>query len=168
MPISFVLATSTTGAIIVRHVTAYPNGVEFDVVARYRKAGQVWDPMQGLAGLRGAPGDRYGALSDEHLRFGVQFPDGSKATNVGPPMSMPTPPGTSGPWLVSHNGEASEGTARATYWLWPLPPGGPLEFVAEWPGRDIPLTRHSIDAAPIRAAAARCTPLWPEGSSDPG
>jgi hypothetical protein len=122
----------------------------------------VWDPMHGLAGLRGRPGDRYGELSEEHLRFGVQFSNGAKATNVGPPMNMPTPPGTLGPWLVSHSGQASEGLVQTTYWVWPLPPPGPLEFVAEWPRNAIPLTRHSIDADVILEAAARCVPLWPE------
>ncbi len=162
VPISFILATSATGAIRVQHVMAYPNGFEFDVVAHYRGSREIWDPMHGLAGLRGRPGDAYGELSDEHLRFGVQFADGTKATNVGPPMNLPTPPGAPGPWLVRDYGQASRGLVQMTYWVWPLPPPGALEFVAEWPAYAIPLTRHSSDADLIRAAAQRCVSLWPE------
>jgi len=156
VPIGFVLASSASGAIRVQHVTAYPNGFEFDVVAHHRGSNEVWDPMYGLAGLRGRLGDPYGKLSDEHLRFGVQFSNGAKATNVGPPMSMPTPPGTPGPWLLSHGGEAEEGLAQSTFWVWPLPPPGPLQFVAEWPLHGISLSRHAIDSSVIRDAAGRC------------
>jgi hypothetical protein len=47
------------------------------------------------------------------------------------------------------------------YWLWPLPPPGPLRISCEWPVADIELTSAELDASAIVAAAERSTPLWP-------
>ena len=53
-----------------------------------------------------------------------------------------------------------------TFWVWPLPPAGPLVFVCEWPKYRIPLTRKEIDAGLIRDAAKLMIELWPE--EEPG
>jgi hypothetical protein len=52
------------------------------------------------------------------------------------------------------------------YWVWPLPPEGPLAFVCEWPIADIPETRTEIDSALLRDAAADAVIVWPENESD--
>jgi len=48
------------------------------------------------------------------------------------------------------------------HWLWPMPPDGPLTFVAEWPKYAITETRAAVDGTRIRAAAERATNLWPD------
>jgi hypothetical protein len=159
--LDLLLARSSTAAVRVQHLIAFPTGFEFEVVAQFRPTGETWDPMHGLAGLRGKPGDEYGALSDEHLRFGVQFADGRKATNVGPPM-WGVAVGTEGPMLHPGGGGAGASMANTTYWVWPLPPPGPLAFVCEWPKYGIPLTRQEIDGEMLLAAAAQAVDLWPE------
>jgi hypothetical protein len=53
-------------------------------------------------------------------------------------------------------------------WVWPLPPPGPLTFVCEWPGLDIPLTRVAMDAERIRDAGGRAELLWPDAGTDAG
>lgn len=50
-----------------------------------------------------------------------------------------------------------------SFWLWPLPPGGPFSFVCEWPALDIGLTRVEVDSALFREAAARTRTLWDDG-----
>jgi len=50
----------------------------------------------------------------------------------------------------------------ARWWAWPLPPKGPLEFVAEWPDLGIGESRAELDAALILEAADRSIRLWPE------
>jgi hypothetical protein len=166
VPVHFVLARSEEAVIEIQHLTAFPNGFEFEVVAHYRQPGPVWDPMHGLAGLRGRPGDRYGELSDEHLRLGIQFPDGSRATNVGPPMI--TPPGGAAPWLVTKGGSASPGIVHATFWVWPLPPAGPLLFVCEWPRYGVGLTHHELEGDQINRAGQRASVLWDDAAQDDG
>lgn len=165
VPINFLLARSSTAAVKVQHLTAFPAGFEFQVVIHMRSTGEVWDPMHGLQGFRGRPGARYGELSDEHLRFGIQFADGSKATNLGPPMIGPTDEKSKGPMLQPSGGSAGGSVAQTTFWVWPLPPSGPLTFVCEWPKYGIPLTRHPVNADLIREAAQRAIELWPENEA---
>src|SRR6202158_5882260 len=88
--INLLLALSPKAAVSVQHVTAFPTGFEFRVVARCRGDGELWDPMHVLAGLRGRRGVRGGEMSDEILRFAIEFADGSKATSIGPPMIGPS------------------------------------------------------------------------------
>ena len=45
-------------------------------------------------------------------------------------------------------------------WLGPLPPEGPLTFIAEWPKFGISETSASVDGAAIRAAADDVEGLW--------
>jgi hypothetical protein len=168
VPISFLLARSATAAVKIQHLTAYPNGFEFQLVAHYRPTGYLWDPMHGLHGLQGRRGQPYGVLTDEVLRFGIQFADGSKATNVGPPVGGPTEDTAQGPVLQAGSGSGGGTFADTTFWVWPLPPPGPVAFVCEWPKFGIPLTRHEIDANLIREASARAIELWPEESVAPG
>jgi hypothetical protein len=48
------------------------------------------------------------------------------------------------------------------YWIWPLPPAGPVTFVCQWPALGIPESRADVDAELILDAAARAVQLWPE------
>jgi hypothetical protein len=47
-----------------------------------------------------------------------------------------------------------------TYWVWPLPPAGPVTFVCEWPAQAITESRADIDAQLIRGAAEHAVPFW--------
>ena len=47
------------------------------------------------------------------------------------------------------------------YWLWPLPPPGPLRISCEWPLVDIAMTTVEIDANNLLGAASRARSLWP-------
>ncbi len=48
------------------------------------------------------------------------------------------------------------------YWVWGLPPPGPLVFVCEWPARGIGQSRMQADARLVLEAAERAVPIWPE------
>ncbi len=158
VPLRVLLARSPTAAVQVQHFTAFPLGFEFQVVAHFAPAGPVWDPMHGLAGLRGRP--HTCELSDEHLRLRIEFADGSHADNLGPPMLERMGPA---PALQPGSGGASESMAEVTFWVSPLPPPGPIILICEWPKYGIPPTRQEIDGALIVEAASRAVELWPEG-----
>ncbi|MGZ4599748.1 MAG: hypothetical protein ACXVYY_10300 [Oryzihumus sp.] len=85
-----------------------------------------------------------------------------------------TPPGVevreSAAHLTPQEGSGGGLTSRQTYWLWPLPPAGPLEVYCEWLARGIPETKVELDAGDLVAAAARAVELWPmpEVSGDYG
>jgi hypothetical protein len=101
-------------------------------------------------------------VPDEFLRLGLRFGDGAVAVNLpgygwhGGDHEPQRP-------LLMHNGGGGGGRRYdQTYWVWPLPPAGPLTFVCEWPALGIAETRVDLDAGLLHAAAARAATLWPE------
>ena len=51
-------------------------------------------------------------------------------------------------------------------WSWPLPPDGPLTFIAEWPALGVGETVVAVDAGELRHAALRAEVVWTE--AEPG
>ncbi len=152
LDIQVVLVQTASAAVLVRNLVAYPTGVEFVLEVRRRSSDLD------LADALGPGGPRSGGLGPHVLRFGVGLADGSKATNLhhGRRRSADV----RGPFLMPRAGSGDARRWAIGYWLWPLPPPGPLAFVAEWPVEEIGETRVEIDAAGIRDAAARAVTLW--------
>lgn len=157
----FLLARTDDAAVAITGLLAYPTGFEFAVSAVLRqedRRGWVFDPM--LHHRLGHGGDE--PLPAEFLRLGVQFSDGRVAANLDErvfpwPESEPT-----GPVLLQDGGGGGGRRWDMNYWVWPLPPAGPLTFVCEWPAHAIPESRAEVDAQLILDAAARAVQLWPE------
>jgi hypothetical protein len=163
IPIRLVLARTDDLAVAVTDATAYPNGFEFKLVVKARRVGDElgdFDPLDFDHPLLHQAPRRRRELPPELLRFGIEFSDGSKATNLGDPWpgdpeEMPSPP-----VLVPGGGGGGWGSWESDYWVWPLPPPGRFAFVCEWPAKGVPLTRKEIDAALIREAAGQAEVLW--------
>ena len=115
-------------------------------------------PLNALPGI--APVELVIALTDELLRFGVQFADGRKATNLDPrahdPDQEPDRP------VLNYHGGGGGLAWDMGHWVWPLPPPGPFTFVCEWPARGIAESGAEIDAGSILEAAGRAVILWPD------
>jgi hypothetical protein len=157
IPLELVLAKSNRAAVYISRLTAYPSGFEVDVVTVSHPDHDDLDPA--LFGVRGR-----GSGHGEGLRFGVEFAGGAKATNVGGGIGVE--PGTQPTGPVLHSGGGGGGGGghwRASYWVWPLPPAGPLAFVCEWPVAGIPLTRAQLDARVVLDAARRALVLFEDG-----
>jgi hypothetical protein len=93
----------------------------------------------------------------------VEFADRRKATNVDFPWFAHRPDERKepeGPVLIEHGGGGSDTRFEQGFWVWPLPPPGPLAFVCEWPSQSVPLTRVEIDASRIAEASKRAEVLW--------
>lgn len=151
------LARTDDVAVCVTRLAAYPTGFEFDLVTMTAEDRYDLDSLQfhHHSGLhRGATE----AIPPELLRFGVQFADGSKATNIGDFHSDSRPP--VGPVMTVGGGGGGGGSWRQTHWVWPLPPLGPVVLVCEWPALEIPLTRSQLDAQMILDAAARAQVIF--------
>jgi hypothetical protein len=145
---SLLLARTEVVAVAVTAVWAYREGFEFWVGAQFRR--------QGLALQDTADG--------ESLHLGVQFADGRKVVNVG---RLPDHAGSEAAGLIlsPRSFGAGRWQKNRTYWVWPLPPPGPLTFVCEWAAFGIPESRAEVDAQLIRDAAAGSIPLWPGTSA---
>jgi hypothetical protein len=116
-------------------------------------------PLNTLPGI--APVELVIARTDELLRFGVQFADGRKATNLDRPSYDPDRE-PDRPVLNQHGGGGGGLAWDMGHWVWPLPPPGPFTFVCEWPARGIAESRAEIDAGSILEAAGRAVTFWPD------
>lgn len=159
-PLGFVLARTDQVALGVNAVVAFPIGFCFTLSVRRRTPSPNGSDWGDLLHRRAAPG----GLDPGLLRVGLQFSDGRKATSLDafpdldPEQPEQLPPGP----VLMHHGGSGGGLLSFDhgYWVWPLPPAGPLAFVCEWPAEGIPLTRVEVDAVEITAAAARAPVLW--------
>ena len=162
VPIEFVLARTEKVAVAVWGVAAFPTGITFSVATVIRESVEDMDlsdldmSMHHYSRRRRSTPD---GLPDDLLRFGVEMSDGTKATNLFTGLSM-LDEAPQGPVLTPRGGGGSDRVNRQGWWLWPLPPEGPLAFVCEWPAHGIDLTRYEVDARSIRAAAAEAQAIW--------
>ncbi len=136
---------------------AYPTGVEFTLDLRLRRPEDYqrdmpWD----LHGRR-----RPGPPPDDFLRLGMLLSDGAKWTNLEwrhwRADEPPQPP------VVMHRGGGGGGDSfTMRYWMWPLPPAGPLTLVSQWPAYEVPETTVVVDTTELLARASESQPIWPE------
>jgi hypothetical protein len=163
VPLHLELVRTPTLVVAISHAVAYRTGFSFRLVVR--RAVEPDDPleMQRVLAHAARPGT---PPAPEVLRVGVRFADGQKATNLDnwwgfldPQQPERLPPT---PVLHAHGGGGGGGRAfDEFFWVWPLPPEGPLAFVVEWPAQQVPLTEIRIEAALLLAAAQQDEPLWP-------
>jgi hypothetical protein len=144
-----VVASGKVALVYFPNLWVYPTGFEFDLVAVPREGETLFDPWDFEVGPQGR---RDQAIPPEKLRIGLEFADGSSVTNIRGAEwggSKPKPP------KLSTRGVYGEDRWEQSYWVWPLPPPGPLALVCEWPAAGISLTRLELDAQSIIDAAAR-------------
>jgi len=139
-----VLARTEAVAVAVIGVWAFRAGFEFWVSARFHHR---QPPVSGDM----AP--------QESARIGLQFADGRKAASFGggPALGRETEPGVV---LMPVGLGGGLRYRNWSYWVWPLPPAGPVTFVCEWAAADIAETRAGLDAHLILDAAGQSVPLW--------
>lgn len=152
-----VLAQTEKVAVCVTRMAAYPTGFEFEIVTMNADDQDELDPLMfhHQHRLRSGATDE---IPPELLRFGVQFPDDSRATNTGGFHYERTPP--QGPVMRACGGGGGGGSWHQTQWVWPLPAPGTLTVVCEWPAMDIPVTSTGVDAQLILDAAARAQVIF--------
>jgi hypothetical protein len=157
VPAELVLIRTEQVAVALGSVRAYPNGFEFTLHVRTRGADETepgWHDPLDRHGQRGqAPG--------EILLFGLMFADGRRtATTARYSQPDETDPGR----LILRQGGGGGNAHRwdGEFWIHPLPPLGPVTFVASWPKFGVSETRAELDGAAIREAAERAVILWPE------
>jgi hypothetical protein len=147
VPWRMVLAESERARIVLKGALAHAAGIELTVGIRVTTG----KPDHGLFHRMAHPSS---ALQAEFFRFGVELADGRKLTNLDEREDEPSAR------LGQMGGGGGGDEYEWRYWLWPLPPAGPLTFVCEWPAFDIPLTRTSVTADEALDAASRARILW--------
>ena len=154
MPVRLLLARTDEFALGLADVVAYSTGFSLRLALRLHPKSEL-EPRVLMPQLHGF-GPRSG---DDQLRFGVEFSDGRKATNLG----ARRPPHEEEPEisLVPAGGGGGGGKSfNVGYWVYPLPSPGPVTVAAEWPTRKVRETRHELDGDSIIEAGAGSEQLW--------
>jgi len=166
----FVLARTDTLAIAVRQIVAYPAGFRMGLVIIARDGHLLPE-----GGPDFGPGSRRGGGSAETaFRFGLRYADGTKleaswqAPYLGRDVSRPPDlDHLSGldeaprPFIAPSGGSGGTGLQwYGGYWATPLPPPGPLGFVAQWLDGGVPETTVTIEADAILDAARTSRSIW--------
>jgi hypothetical protein len=154
-------------AIALTDLAAYSCGLVGRFVIRKRNAHMGRGLMQPMHPLMRRELAGATELPPELLRFGVEFSDGRRATTIeGPRGPRDEPPAIV---LRQGGGGGGSGSWEFNFWIWPLPPAGPLTFAVEWPAEGIELTMCEVDTALLLEAAASSEKLWEEtGETGPG
>ncbi|WP_345482846.1 hypothetical protein, partial [Actinopolymorpha pittospori] len=131
-----VLARTDEAAVAISGLSGYPNGFDLWLVATLRSKQRPLGTTMLLSDTEESQ-----EVRPEFLRFGIQFADGRRCTNltVGGPRMRDTEPHD--PTLQMMTTGGGRRFADWRLWVWPLPPPGPLTFVCQWPAFDIPVKR---------------------------
>jgi hypothetical protein len=169
--LSVVLGRSSTTAVLIEGGRAYPDGVVLRLVVQLRERGrEARRRVMSVLDVTHGRGQLDLELPTGGLRWGVQLADGQRVTTVDDYHPRNAAPAEWDPAWVPDR-PVLAGLGRPTVWggawsrdvwLWPLPPPGPLRLVCAWPDRGIPETSTTVDAEPLRQAAAQAEPLWEE------
>jgi hypothetical protein len=160
VPAEVMLIRTEQVAVAIGSVRAYPNGFECTLHTRLRHEDETGpgaaDPLEQHGRWRGRrePGDA--------LRLGVMYADGRRtSTTAGHPF-FDDDAEAGRLVLLQGGGGGDDRRWDGDFWVHPLPPEGPVTFVASWPKHGVAETRVELDGAAIRAAAQRAVTLWPE------
>jgi hypothetical protein len=166
VPLQQFVARTARTVVALRHVIALPEGCGFSLHMVIRRGSLDEPAWKGMLEDH-ADGDPFSTPGGEDLRFGVRFPDDSKATTVDNAFRGWTRPTgrPEAPMLIDVGGESSSGDRSyqgdRRLWLWPLPLPEPFEFVLERRGMGIGETSVMLDGNAIVRAAEQALPYWP-------
>jgi hypothetical protein len=147
-------------AVAVSSVAACPNGFEFSLHARLHHAQFAW----GISPLDPSADPVTAQYPEQALRLGILYADGRRARSR---SHQPiTGDDTGGEDLVMTE-TGTGGTDRqwdGQFWVHPLPPDGPVTFVASWLLWGVTEVTAALDSSVIHDAARRAVILWPDES----
>jgi hypothetical protein len=157
-PITLIVARSDQTVVAVTGIQAYPAGFGFTLNLRLGNLSGREEHL--IPYLLDDAAFETDPLPDEFLRFGVQFADGRKTTNLDQlPYDLEQEPDQP---VLHRYGRGVGSIWDMEQWVWPLPPTGPFAYVCAWPARGIPESRAEIDGGLILDAAERAVTLWPD------
>jgi hypothetical protein len=159
LPINETIAIDETVALILTMARVYSNGVEFVVERRLRRGDltrREWRELQ--PAIHG----HFVRFDPERLRYGAVLGDGQQLITDRVPGMYGVAPEKHSLNQSGGGGGGGEDSYRLddALWLWPLPPEGPVEIVAQWPAFGIPESHVVLDSAPLLELASHARPVW--------
>ena len=165
VPQSVVIGRSDHGVIALSHVLVYSVGVAFEFIAVARELKRA-DTQRLFHEQHAFSLDE---LPDGFIRLGLELSDGKRVSNIaaraGRHRMMRGDGEPEAPVFMPHGGGGGSGhenavTMKPGYWLWPLPPAGPLNISCEWPAVGIGLSTVKIDGEKLVTAGGQARKLW--------
>ncbi|MCW2779431.1 MAG: hypothetical protein JWN17_3156 [Frankiales bacterium] len=145
-----VLARRPDVVVAVRGITAFTDGLLLSVVGLFADEQSPEDLDWSLQEFSRNPG---------RFQLGVVLADGTRAstgTKAAPDVVQPD----TGAVLTLQHARGGVLHCEGEYWLWPLPPEGGLVVGVRWADRGLEESAVTIDAGPLRQAAATSRPVW--------
>jgi len=143
IPAQQLITKTENVAVALRGLCAYPNG--FDVHVSFLGRPPV-GPRQGQAFF-------HALHTGRGPRFGFQFADGRRAGPNLSPMGRDLPKDDAGiptvPVLMPRGGGGGGSEWKQAFWVWPLPPDGPLKLFFDWPERNIAEIAVTLDGTAV-------------------
>ena len=167
VPVEITIGRSEKAVVHISAIRAYPAGWSFSLdMMTSSDSDPSWDDpsemMMHRHQMMGMHANK-DSLPDTLMRFGFEFPDGSKVTSIGFGFgSHGTDGEPSGPVLMQGGGGGGGSHWQSDYWCWPIPDEGKLKIVCEWPAKGIDRIMTEIDTGLIREASQRAEKLWPD------
>jgi hypothetical protein len=161
VPMQHLLTAGDDAVVVLTSCVAYTTG--FSLGAGIRRKHDP-EPVP-LPSMRREP-------DEMKLDVGVRFSDGRESTSTGYTMHQQIrsymddfaagqdPPEPAGPVIGMHGGGGGGRRWDLNFWVWPLPPDGPLTITCHWPGGGVPDGSVEIDGSAIRRAGQRSQKLW--------
>ncbi len=142
------LAQTEAVAVAVTAVWAFSTGFELWIGSLFRQKGVALEEES----------------DGQALHIGLQYADGRK---IGDVAALAGAARSAAGNLLLRTTSFGGGLwqKRRAYWVWPLPPPGPLAFVCEWARFGIPEQRTVTDGRLILDAARLSHQMWPEGDA---
>ena len=157
IPAQQLITKTENVAVALRGLCAYPNG--FDVHVSFLGRPPV-GPRQGQAFF-------HALHTGRGPRFGFQFADGRRAGPNLSPMGRDLPKDDAGiptvPVLMPRGGGGGGSEWKQAFWVWPLPPDGPLKLFFDWPERNIAEIAVTLDGSAVHHGGEQAIELWPSG-----
>lgn len=160
-----ILAATEHVAVAVAGVAVYSDGIELRVERRLRRNGVPLKQWNELAGSF-MEHMGYGSANPEgRFRVGMVLADGTKVTDTSPFFGGGDPTAEPDGYTLTRREQGGGGGPHAYssadhLWLWPLPPDGEIEVVAQWPTFGIGETHVSIDVGAVSDLSTRARPFW--------
>jgi len=163
VPLRVIVVSQPRLVVALVDCVAYSNGFRVGLSIRSR------DEIDHRSFGFGPPMERE---SPGSLRFGLRFANGRETTTSGHGPSPDVlayyaawqegrqPEVPTGP-VIGHTGGGGGGKRwDSEYWVWPLPPDGPMTISLKWPDGGVQLTSTEVDGSEIRGAGAQSKSLW--------
>jgi hypothetical protein len=162
-PAGLFLIRTDQAAVAVGDMRAYPNGFEFTVHVRLRQEEFFWGtgPLDWVADLRTRQ------APEQALRLGVLYADGRRARTTSHRPAIVDDADGEHLVLLQVGSGGTERQWDGNFWVHPLPPDGPVTFVASWLLHEVAEARAELDSSAIRQAAGRAVILWPDEPDSP-